>query len=77
MEEAAFARRQLYVAMTRAQDELHLFGNGNATILNELQQSQKFEVVRDRAAILWRHFPLALFKHLEKSLKICIFSRSQ
>ena len=52
LEEAAFARRQLYVAMTRAQDELHLFGHGNVAILDELQQSQSFEVVRARAASL-------------------------
>jgi len=50
LEEAAFARRQLYVAMTRAQDELHLFGHGNVALLDELQQSQSFEVVRARAA---------------------------
>jgi superfamily I DNA/RNA helicase len=44
-ETAALARRQLYVAMTRAQEQLYLFGSGNATILDELTQSQYFEVM--------------------------------
>ncbi|MGI0488551.1 NERD domain-containing protein [Pantanalinema rosaneae CENA516] len=47
-EKAILARRQLYVAMTRAQDELHLFGAGNATILNQLQRGQDFEVRQER-----------------------------
>jgi hypothetical protein len=46
LEEASMARRQLYVAMTRAQDELHLFGSGSTRILGELQQSQGFEVLQ-------------------------------
>jgi superfamily I DNA and RNA helicase len=37
-------RRQLYVAMTRAQEELYVFGSGNAPILNELTQSQHFDL---------------------------------
>ena len=37
-------RRQLYVAMTRAQDELHLFSGGNARIVQELRDSQNFRV---------------------------------
>lgn len=45
-EPAALARRQLYVAMTRAQEQLHLFGSGNVPILDELRQSQHFEVVK-------------------------------
>lgn len=47
LEEASMARRQLYVSMTRAQDELHLFGSGGTKILKELQQSQSFEVVQE------------------------------
>lgn len=41
-ERAALARRQLYVAMTRAQDELHVFGGGSAFIINELKSSNLF-----------------------------------
>ncbi len=44
-EASALTRRQLYVAMTRAQEQLHLFGSGNVPILDELQQSQHFEVI--------------------------------
>ena len=44
-EAAALARRQLYVAMTRAQEQLYLFGSGYAPILDELRQSQHFEVM--------------------------------
>ena len=46
MEKAALSRRQLYVAMTRAQDQLHLFGAGNTKILEELQKEEGFEIVR-------------------------------
>jgi ATP-dependent exoDNAse (exonuclease V) beta subunit len=42
---AVLARRQLYVAMTRAQEQLHLFCSGDASILHELRQSECFEVV--------------------------------
>lgn len=42
---AALARRQLYVAMTRAQDELHVFGSSEAYIINELKTSDLFQVV--------------------------------
>ena len=35
-------RRQLYVAMTRAQDELHLFSGGNGRIVQELRDSRNF-----------------------------------
>ena len=35
-------RRQLYVAMTRAQDELHLFAGGQTRIVQELQGSGNF-----------------------------------
>lgn len=45
--EAAMSRRQLYVAMTRAQDELHLFGSSDAQILKELESSEGFDVARD------------------------------
>jgi superfamily I DNA/RNA helicase len=41
---AARERRQLYVAMTRAQEELYVFGSGEAPILNELAHSQCFDV---------------------------------
>ncbi|MBD1836646.1 nuclease-related domain-containing DEAD/DEAH box helicase [Coleofasciculus sp. FACHB-501] len=50
-EAAALARRQLYVAMTRAQEQLHLFGSGDIPILDELRQSEHFEVI-DCNAIL-------------------------
>jgi hypothetical protein len=45
-DEASMARRQLYVSMTRAQDELHLFGSGSTRILQELHQSQSFDVLQ-------------------------------
>lgn len=45
IEAAALARRQMYVAMTRAQEQLHLFASGDAPILDELRQSQHFEVM--------------------------------
>jgi hypothetical protein len=35
-------RRQLYVAMTRAQDELHLFAGGQTRIVQELRDSGNF-----------------------------------
>ena len=35
-------RRQLYVAMTRAQDELHLFASGQTRIVQELRESGNF-----------------------------------
>lgn len=37
-------RRQLYVAMTRAQDELHLFAGGKAQIIRELKSSGNFRL---------------------------------
>lgn len=37
-------RRQLYVAMTRAQDELHLFSGGRAQIVQELKASENFRL---------------------------------
>lgn len=37
-------RRQLYVAMTRAQDNLYLLGSGNKSLLNTLEQSTYFNV---------------------------------
>jgi hypothetical protein len=33
--------------MTRAQDELHLFGSGKAAILNELKESQELDVMQN------------------------------
>lgn len=47
LEQSVLARRQLYVAMTRAQDELHLFASSNPPILDELEQSQAFDVVQE------------------------------
>ncbi|MDF5713442.1 MAG: 3'-5' exonuclease [Rhizonema sp. NSF051] len=44
-EAAVLARRLLYVAMTRAQEQLYLFGSSDTPILNELRQSQCFDVV--------------------------------
>ncbi|MEO0644673.1 MAG: 3'-5' exonuclease [Cyanobacteria bacterium J06650_10] len=38
-------RRQLYVAMTRAQDELHLFAGGQTRIVQELKKSGDFLVL--------------------------------
>jgi hypothetical protein len=35
---SARERRQLYVAMTRAQEELHIFGSGNVPIIDELNK---------------------------------------
>lgn len=46
-EAAALARKQLYVAMTRAQEQLYLFGSGYSPILNELRQNQHLEVFMD------------------------------
>jgi hypothetical protein len=36
--------KRLYVAMTRAQDILHIFGSGSSHLLKELQDSGNFEV---------------------------------
>lgn len=47
LEKAKLARQELYVAMTRAQDELYLFGSGSDRILRELETSQEFTVVRE------------------------------
>ncbi len=43
-EEEALSCRRLYVAMTRAQDILYIFGYGQSSVINVLQSSQKFEV---------------------------------
>lgn len=45
LERATLARRQLYVAMTRAQDELHIFSGGRAYIIDELETSSLFQTV--------------------------------
>ena len=45
IEEAERERRQLYVAMTRAQDELHIFSNSKAQIVDELKQSGNFLIL--------------------------------
>ena len=39
-------RRQLYVAMTRAQDELHLFAGGQTRIVQELRESGNFLLLK-------------------------------
>ena len=44
-EAAVLARRLLYVAMTRAQEQQYLFGSADTPILNELRQSQCFQVI--------------------------------
>ena len=44
LQQAERDRRQLYVAMTRAQDDLHLFSGGNARIVQELRSSENFQV---------------------------------
>ncbi|MFG6105408.1 3'-5' exonuclease [Leptothoe sp. EHU-05/26/07-4] len=43
-DQASLAQRQLYVAMTRAQDELHLFAGRPAKFLNVLDTSGNFTV---------------------------------
>ncbi|MBD2110015.1 3'-5' exonuclease [Nodosilinea sp. FACHB-13] len=40
----SLARRQLYVAMTRAQDELHLVAGGNAAVVNALGKSDAVDI---------------------------------
>ena len=43
----AEGRRELYVSMTRAQEELHLFGSGQFLVLKELQAGNSFDVVEE------------------------------
>ncbi|CAD5988608.1 DNA helicase (plasmid) [Planktothrix tepida] len=43
----AEGRRELYVSMTRAQEELHLFGSGQFLVLKELQSGNSFDVVEE------------------------------
>ncbi|BAZ71245.1 hypothetical protein NIES4106_60420 (plasmid) [Fischerella sp. NIES-4106] len=43
-ETAALTRRQLYVAMTRAQEQLYLFGSRNVRLMDELYSTGCFEV---------------------------------
>lgn len=40
-------RRQLYVAMTKAQDELHLFASGQDRIVKELRESKNFILLEE------------------------------
>jgi ATP-dependent exoDNAse (exonuclease V) alpha subunit len=40
----SLARRQLYVAMTRAQDELHLVASGQAAVVAALGKSEAVDV---------------------------------
>jgi hypothetical protein len=40
LDQRSLARRQLYVAMTRAQDELHLVAGGQARVVNALEKSE-------------------------------------
>jgi superfamily I DNA/RNA helicase len=42
----SLARRQLYVAMPRAQDELHLIAGGNAGVVNALGKSEAINVAQ-------------------------------
>ncbi|MBD1918319.1 MULTISPECIES: 3'-5' exonuclease [Cyanophyceae] len=44
LDERSLARRQLYVAMTRAQDELHLIAGGNAAVVNALGKSDAVDM---------------------------------
>ncbi|MGJ5674630.1 MAG: hypothetical protein ACR9NN_13610 [Nostochopsis sp.] len=44
LETTALTRRQLYVAMTRAQQELYLFGSRNVRLIDELYSTGCFEV---------------------------------
>ena len=41
---------ELYVAMTRAQQELHLFGSGEFPLLHKLRHNQCFRQETDAAA---------------------------
>ncbi|MHC5762580.1 3'-5' exonuclease, partial [Nostoc sp.] len=52
-EAAALARRQLYVAMTRAQEQLYVFGSGNLPILDELRHNQHFEVIESKPLVVF------------------------
>lgn len=45
-------RRELYVSMTRAQQELHLFGSGQFLVLKELQSGNSFDVVEEYSMII-------------------------
>ena len=38
-------RKQLYVAMTRAQERLYLFGSGDSALLDSLKQTEHFKLV--------------------------------
>ncbi|WP_276299937.1 hypothetical protein [Leptolyngbya sp. BC1307] len=42
MAKAESDRRQLYVAMTKAQDKLHLFAGVQTRIVKELRESKTF-----------------------------------
>ena len=47
IERSGLARRQLYVALTRAQDELHLFASGQQRIVDELRKMGALEVAAE------------------------------
>jgi hypothetical protein len=51
-EQAALARRQLYVAMTRAQESLYLLGSGKAPLLDELKESGCLELKTELKSLL-------------------------
>jgi superfamily I DNA/RNA helicase len=51
LEVRSLARRQLYVAMTRAQDELHLVAGGNAAVVAALGKSEAVDVALGAKAI--------------------------
>lgn len=48
----SLARRQLYVAMTRAQDELHLVAGGRASLVADMSRSEVVNVAMKNAKIL-------------------------
>ena len=44
------ARREMYVAMTRAQHELHLLGSGRSHFIRELKQIDGYEIIEEQGA---------------------------
>ena len=48
---AALTRRLLYVAMTRAQDELHLFSGGRRELVDGLTSSESFAIKQFRVPV--------------------------
>jgi hypothetical protein len=50
LDRACQERRQLYVAMTRAQEELYILGSGQTPLIQELSQKKQFELIRSVGA---------------------------